>query len=136
MKRIRLTNQTEIEVYDISDTKESLTISFLNADSNNMEAVFSSAENLAIIQYFVGTDLMKGYAGFTKLQRCEKQMGVTIRIDYTTPDSSTESGFAETTVDILTITLIRPSRIVEVAAETAQNTADIDYIAMETGVSV
>lgn len=136
MKRIRLTNQTEIEVYNISDTKESLTVSFLNADSNSMEAVFLSAENLAVIQYFVGSDLMKGYAGFTKLQKYEKQMGVTISIDYATPDPSTESGFAETTVDILTITLIRPSRIVEVAAETAQNTADIDYIAMETGVSV
>lgn len=136
MKKIRLTNQTEIEVYNISDTKESLTISFLNADSNNMETVFSSAENLTIIQYFVGTDLMKGYAGFTRLQKYEKQMGVTISIDYTTPDSSTESGFAETTVDILTITMIKPSKIREVAAETAQNTADIDYIAMETGVIV
>ena len=57
-------------------------------------------------------------------------------MDYTTPDESTESGFEEVKADVLTITLSKLPEIVVVADQTEQNRADIDYIAMETGVNV
>lgn len=136
MKKIRLTDQTEIEVYRISDTDKSLTISLLNADANKTEKVFCNSSNLDIIQYYVGADIIKGYAGFTKLQKYEKLMDQTLSIDYSVPDASTESGFAEEKGNILTLTLIRPSKITAIAAKTEQNTADIDYIEMEMGVNV
>ncbi len=136
MKKIRLLDQTELEVYNISDAGNTLSIDMLNADSSAMEAVFSNADNLAIIQYFVGSDLIKGYAGYTEIQRYQKNMGQVISIDYATPDSSTKSGFAEEVADIFTVILIKPEKIESVEAQTEQNRADIDYIAMETGVEV
>lgn len=136
MKKIRLLDQTELEVYNISDAGNTLSIDMLNVDSSAMEAVFSNSDNLSIIQYFVGSDLIKGYAGYTGLQRYQKNMGQTISIDYATPDSATESGFAEETADIFTVILIKPEKIEAVEALAEQNRADLDYIAMETGVEV
>ena len=63
-------------------------------------------------------------------------MNQVLSVDYTTPDESTESGFEEVKADVLTITLSKLPEIVVVADQTEQNRADIDYIAMETGVNV
>lgn len=136
MKKIRLVDQTEYEVYNIACVGNVLTIEILNADSNAMEAAFSASDNLAVIQYYVGTELIKGYAGYTALQQYSKKKNQTISTDYNTPDPSTPSGFAEKAADVLTLTLIKPEEIEVVSAQTEQNRADIDYIAMETGVEV
>lgn len=136
MKKIRFNDLSELEIYDITESGDILTIDILNAAAGDMETLFSARDNLSAIQYFVGTDLISGYAGYTELREYGKKMGQTISTDYSTPDAATQSGFAETVADILTVTLTRPSEVRAIASRAAQNRADIDYIAMETGVEV
>ena len=57
-------------------------------------------------------------------------------VDYTIEDETTDSGFAETKADVLTVTLAKLPKIESVEDQTEQCRADIDYIAMETGVNV
>lgn len=136
MKKIRLVDQTEYEVYNIACVDNAFTIEMLNADSNAMEAAFSAPDNLAVIRYYVGTELIKGYAGYTVLQQYSKKKNQIISTDYNTPETSTSSGFAEKAADMLALILVKPEEIEVVSAQTEQNRADIDYIAMETGVEV
>ncbi len=136
MKKIRLVDQTEIEIYNITQSGDTLHIDILNGNATSLETTFADADNLSVIQYYVDTDLMCAYAKFDQLQSYIKRMDQVLSVDYTTPDETTDSGFAETKADVLTITLAKLPKIVAVANQTDQNTADIDYIAMETGVNV
>jgi len=136
MKKIRLVDQTEIEIYNITQSGDTLQIDILNGDATALEEIFKDADNLSVIQYYVGEDLMIAYARFDQLQSYAKRMSQVLAVDYTTEDETTDSGFAETKADVLTVTLAKLPKIVAVADQTDQNTADIDYIAMETGVNV
>ena len=136
MKKIRFTDKTELEIYNISCSGNTLTVEILNGNSSDLETLFKDSDNLAVLQYYVGTELVKGYSGYTQLQKYEKRMNQTISTDYNTPDSSTESGFAEEKADISVITLIKPEKIEAVADKTEQNAADIAYLAMESGVDL
>ena len=136
MKKIRLVDQTEIEIYNITQSGDTLQIDILNGDATALEEIFKDADNLSVIQYYVGEDLMIAYASFDQLQSYAKKMNQVLAVDYTIEDETTDSGFAETKADVLTITLAKLPKIVAVASQTDQNTADIDYIAMETGVNV
>lgn len=136
MKKIRLVDQTEIEIYNITQSGDTLHIDILNGNATSLETTFADADNISVIQYYVDTDLMCAYAKFDQLQSYIKRMDQVLSVDYTTPDETTDSGFAETKADVLTITLAKLPKIVAVASQTDQNTADIDYIAMETGVNV
>ena len=136
MKKIRLVDQTEIEIYNITQSGDTLQIDILNGDATALEEIFKDADNLSVIQYYVGEDLMIAYARFDQLQSYAKKMNQVLAVDYTIEDETTDSGFAETKADVLTITLAKLPKIVAVASQTDQNTADIDYIAMETGVNV
>ena len=55
------------------------------------------------MRYYVGIDLMYGYAGFKKIARLEYTPNIVSSIDYTQEDKTTESGFAETHVDVCTV---------------------------------
>ena len=136
MKKIRLVDQTEIEIYNITQSGDTLQIDILNGDASTLEETFKDSDNLAVIKYYVDTYLMCAYAKFDQLQSYTKRMNQVLSVDYTTPDESTESGFEEVKADVLTITLSKLPEIVVVADQTEQNRADIDYIAMETGVNV
>lgn len=136
MKKIRLVDQTEIEIYNITQSGDTLQINILNGDATALEETFKDADNLSVIQYYVEEDLMIAYARFDQLQSYTKRMGQVLAVDYTIEDETTDSGFAETKADVLTVTLAKLPKIVAVANQTDQNTADIDYIAMETGVNV
>lgn len=136
MKKIRLVDQTEIEIYNITQSGDTLQIDILNGDATALEETFKDADNLSVIQYYVEEDLMIAYARFDQLQSYTKRMGQVLSVDYTIEDETTDSGFAETKADVLTVTLAKLPKIVDVANQTDQNTADIDYIAMETGVNV
>ena len=108
-------------------------------EENTLDSVvetFSDQTKTAVMRYYVGVDLMEGYAGYTKLQGAVYQPDVTVGIDYTQTDPTTESGFVETKVNLLTVTMQKASAISLVARQTDQNTANIDYIAMETGVDL
>nr|DAF88913.1 MAG TPA: hypothetical protein [Siphoviridae sp. ctoyo6]DAR18420.1 MAG TPA: hypothetical protein [Caudoviricetes sp.] len=136
MKKIRLVDQTEIEIYNITQSGDTLQIDILNGDATALEETFKDADNLSVIQYYIEEDLMIAYARFDQLQSYTKRMGQVLAVDYTIEDETTDSGFAETKADVLTVTLAKLPKIVDVANQTDQNTADIDYIAMETGVNV
>lgn len=136
MKKIRLVDQTEIEIYNITQSGDTLQIDILNGDASALEETFKDADNLSVIQYYVEEDLMIAYARFDQLQSYVKRMSQVLAVDYTIEDETTDSGFAETKADVLTVTLAKLPKIVDVANQTDQNTADIDYIAMETGVNV
>ena len=136
MKKIRLVDQTEIEIYNITQSGDTLQIDILNGDATALQETFKDADNLSVIQYYIEEDLMIAYARFDQLQSYTKRMGQVLAVDYTIEDETTDSGFAETKADVLTVTLAKLPKIVDVANQTDQNTADIDYIAMETGVNV
>ena len=136
MKKIRLVDQTEIEIYNITQSGDTLQIDILNGDATALEETFKDADNLSVIQYYVEEDLMIAYARFDQLQSYVKRMSQVLAVDHTIEDETTDSGFAETKADVLTVTLAKLPKIVDVANQTDQNTADIDYIAMETGVNV
>ena len=136
MKKIRFSDNTELEIYNISCSGNTLTVEILNGNSSDLETLFKDSDNLAVLQYYVGTELVKGYSGYTQLQEYKKRMDQTISTDYSTPDSSTESGFAEEKADISVITLVKPEKIDVVSDQTEQNAADIAYLAMESGVDL
>ena len=136
MKKIRLVDQTEIEIYNITQSGDTLQIDILNGDATALEETFKDADNLSVIQYYVGEDLMIAYARFDQLQSYAKRMNQVLAVDYTIEDETTDSGFAETKADVLTVTLAKLPKIESVEDQTEQNRADIDYIAMETGVNV
>lgn len=125
MKKIRLVNGTEYEIYSISDTSDLLTVSMLDADATAMEQAFKDAENLAIIQYYVGTDLMKAYARYTQLTEYDKKMDQLMSVDYATPDDTTESGFAETRNDVLTLHI---KRVAQTTSETEDLTTRVEAL--------
>ena len=136
MKKIRLVDQTEIEIYNITQSGDTLQIDILNGDATALEEIFKDADNLSVIQYYVGEDLMIAYARFDQLQSYAKTMNQVLAVDYTIEDETTDSGFAETKADVLTVTLAKLPKIESVEDQTEQCRADIDYIAMETGVNV
>lgn len=136
MKKIRLVDQTEIEIYNITQSGDTLQIDILNGDATALEETFKDADNLSVIQYYVEEDLMIAYARFDQLQSYTKRMGQVLAVDYTIEDETTDSGFAETKADVLTVTLAKLPKIESVEDQTEQCRADIDYIAMETGVNV
>lgn len=136
MKKIRLVDQTEIEIYNITQSGDTLQIDILNGDATALEETFKDADNLSVIQYYVGEDLMIAYARFDQLQSYTKRMSQVLAVDYTIEDETTDSGFAETKADVLTVTLAKLPKIEAVEDQAEQNRADIDYIAMETGVNV
>ena len=136
MKKIRLVDQTEIEIYNITQSGDTLQIDILNGDATALEETFKDADNLSVIQYYVEEDLMIAYARFDQLQSYTKRMGQVLAVDYTIEDETTDSGFAETKADVLTVTLAKLPKIESVEDQTEHCRADIDYIAMETGVNV
>ena len=136
MKKIRLVDQTEIEIYNITQSGDTLQIDILNGDATALEETFKDADNLSLIQYYVEEDLMIAYARFDQLQSYTKRMGQVLAVDYTIEDETTDSGFAETKADVLTVTLAKLPKIESVEDQTEQCRADIDYIAMETGGNV
>lgn len=136
MKKIRLVDQTEIEIYNITQSGDTLQIDILNGDATALEETFKDADNLSVIQYYVEEDMMIAYARFDQLQSYTKRMGQVLAVDYTIEDETTDSGFAETKADVLTVTLAKLPKIESVEDQTEQCRADIDYIAMETGVNV
>ena len=74
MKKIRFSDNTELEIYNISCSGNTLTVEVLNGKSTDLETLFKDSDNLAVIQYYVGTELVKGYAGYTQLQEYKKRI--------------------------------------------------------------
>ncbi len=136
MNKIIFSNQTEIEVSNITQSSDILEIVIDSSDINSVIEKFRDKSATSVMRYYAGLDLIRGYAGYTKLQDVRFEPDVVTSVDYTVTDPTTESGFAEEKTDRCIVTMKKASMIASVANQTAQNTANIDYLAMETGIEL
>jgi len=136
MGKIVFKDGSEIEIADVRQTGESLTVEINTKDANHVIESFSNPAAVTVMWYYEGLDLIRGYAGYSKLKSVEFTPGVVESIDYSQTDGTTESGFVERTVDKCRVTMEKVSLIASVAGQTAQNTANIDYLAMEAGLEL
>lgn len=137
MNKIRFANDTEMEVAGVTQAGDTLRIDVKTADVNAV--IGSFRDNLAAtsrMRYYVGTDLLRGYTGYTLLTGVEFTPDVVSGIDYETEDETTESGFAEIKVDEVTVIMRRVDKVTQVAAAAEQLAANLDFVAMETGVEI
>ena len=103
MRKIVFKSGKELEIYGITQSGKSLQISIKSSDVKSIIDTFSDSGNTAVMRYYVGTDLMCGYAGFKKFAGLEYTPDVTASINYEQEDSTTESGFAESHVAVCTV---------------------------------
>ena len=137
MNKIRFANDTEMEVSGVTRAGDTLRIETNTANVNAVVASFR--DNLAAtsrMRYYVGTDLLRGYTGYTLLTGVEFTPDVVSGIDYETEDETTESGFAEIKEDKVTVIMRRVDKVTQVAAAAEQLAANLDYVAMETGIEL
>lgn len=137
MNKIRFANDVEMEVSGVTQAGDTLKIETDTADVNAV--IGSFRDNLAAtsrMRYYVGTDLLRGYTGYTLLAGVEFTPDAVSGIDYETEDETTESGFAELKVDKVTVIMRRVDKVTQVAAAAEQLAANLDYVAMETGIEL
>lgn len=136
MNKIVFSNNTELEISNVTQSSDTLTVTVDTSDVNSVIEKFRDKSATSVMRYYSGTDLIRGYAGFTKLQDISFVPDVVVSTNYEIEDPTTESGFAEVTKDRCIVTMKKVSMLVSVAGQTAQNTANIDYLAMETGIEL
>lgn len=103
MRKIVFKSGKELEIDGITQSGKSLQISIKSSDVRNIIDTFSDSGNTAVMRYYVGTDLMCGYAGFKKFAGLEYTPDVIASINYEQEDATTESGFAESHVNVCTV---------------------------------
>lgn len=137
MHKIRFANDKEMEVSGVTQAGDTLKIEIETADVNSVAASFrDNAAATSRIKYYVGSDLLRGYAGYTKMTGIEFTPDVVTNVDYETEDATTESGFAEVKVDKVSVTMQRVDKVTRIAAAAEQLAANLDYVAMETGIEL
>ena len=99
MRKIVFKSGKELEIESISSSGEGLNITTTTEDANSLIETFSDKENTAVMRLYVGSDLIQGYAGYTKLKSLEFITGVVRNINYEVEDATTESGFEEDAVN-------------------------------------
>jgi len=136
MNKLRFADNTEMEVFGVTNAGNILKVMVPGGELDSLVVTFKDVTKLTPLRYFEDDVLLRGYAGYTKFAGMEYAPDVLQDVDYTTEDATTESGFHEVHTDIVTVTLEKVPAVALVAAKTEKNTADIDYLAMETGVEL
>lgn len=103
MRKIVFKSGKELEIDGIVQSGKTLQISIKSSDTKSIIDMFSNAENTAVMRYYVGTDLICGYAGFKKFVSLKYTPDVIASINYEQEDATTESGFAESHVAVCTV---------------------------------
>lgn len=103
MKKIVFKSGKELEIDGITQSGKFLQISIKSSDVKSIIDTFSNSENTAVMRYYVGTDLICGYAGFKKFASLEYTPDVIASINYEQEDATTESGFVESHVAVCTV---------------------------------
>lgn len=110
MKKIIFSDNTELEISNISDAGSDLKIEIESSDVNSIILKFhKNSAATEVMRFYVGIDLMKGYAGYTEMTNLQYVPHVTTSVDYETTDNTTESGFAETYADKTIVTMRKPA---------------------------
>jgi len=136
MNKIVFSDNTEIQISNVTQSGDTLTITVDTPDVNAVIGKFRDRSATNVMRYYAELDLIRGYAGYTKLQGVLFAPDIVTDVDYTTEDPATESGFVERVTDRCIVTMKKVSMLASVAGQTAQNTANIDYLAMETGIEL
>lgn len=103
MRKIVFKSGKELEIDGIVQSGKTLQISIKSSDLKNIIDMFSDAANTAVMRYYIGLDLMCGYAGFKRFAGMEYTPDVISSINYEQEDTSTESGFVESHVNVCTV---------------------------------
>lgn len=105
MNKIIFADNTEIQISGIAQSGDDLIITIDTSDINYVIEKFRDKSAISVMRYYSGLDLIRGYAGFTKMQDVRFEPDVVTNIDYATTDQTTESGFAEETADRCIVTM-------------------------------
>lgn len=136
MNKIVFSDNTEIQISNVIQSGNTLRIAVDTSDANAVIAKFRDKSATAVMRYYAGLDLIRGYAGYTEMHDMSFMPDVVVDTNYEIEDVATESGFLEQTTDRCVVTMKKTSMLASVAVQTAQNTANLDYMAMETGIEL
>ncbi len=136
MNKIVFSDNSEIQIFGVSQSADTLLITIDTSDVNDLAQKFQNRSLTKVMRYYAGIDLIRGYSGYTNLKNISYTPAVTVSVDYATEDPTTESGFSEERADKCVVTMEKTSMLASVAGQTAQNTANIDYLAMEAGLEL
>lgn len=136
MNKIVFSDNSELQITETSQTANDLLITIDTSNVNELSEKFQDKTLTKVMRYYSGIDLIRGYSGYINLKNISFTPGVTVSVDYSIEDPSTESGFSEKKVDRCIVTMEKTSMLASVAGQTAQNTANIDYLAMEAGIEL
>ena len=110
MKKIIFSDNTELEISNISETGSGLKMEIDSSDVNSIIQKFNnSPDKTSVMRYYAGIDLLRGYSGYTEMASLQYVPHVTTSVDYETTDDTTESGFSETYADKITVTMQKPA---------------------------
>ena len=140
MDTMKFKDNTEMEIIGaLKDATDGLEIKIAVEPGRTMDTIvetFTDPEKTAVMRRYDGPQVLEGYSGYTIMQSATYQPDVTMSIDYEQTDPTTASGFVEEKVNLCTVMMRKVPAISVVARQTDQNIANIDYIAMETGVDL
>lgn len=141
MKKIVFKSGKELEIDGIVQSGKTLQISIKSSDTKSSDTksiidMFSNAENTAVMRYYVGTDLICGYAGFKKFVSLKYTPDVIASINYEQEDATTESGFAESHVNVCTVHMEKAEEAVMPAGMTDKVTKlENDVSSITSGIN-
>lgn len=135
MNKIRFANDTEMEVYGVTQSGDTLHI---EVDTDDVNAVIdkfrANSAATSVMRYYVGTDLLRGYAGYAKLASIHYVPDVLRDINYEVVDPATASGFQETRVDTVTVTMQKTQEGIDsITAQLANHENEISVLKTDMG---
>lgn len=135
MNKIRFANDIEMEVYGVTQSGDTLHIEVDTADVNSVISKFrANSAATSVMRYYVGTDLLRGYAGYTKLAGIQYVPDVLRDINYAIVDPATASGFQETRVDTVTVTMQKTQEGIDaITAQLANHENEISVLKTDMG---
>ena len=121
MNKLRFANGNEIEIVSVAQNDNTLlNIEMETSNVNDVISAFNeNADQTSVMRYYVGTDLIRGYAGFTNMTKVEYIPRVVKSIDYSETDPTTASGFVEEVVDKAFVTMSKPDAVTALQADVA-----------------
>lgn len=121
MNKLRFANGNEIEIVSVSQSDNtSLNIEMETSNVNDVISAFNeNSDQTSVMRYYIGTDLIRGYAGFTNMAKVEYVPRVVKSIDYSETDPATGSGFVEEVVDKVFVTMSKPDAVTALQADVA-----------------
>lgn len=104
MKKIVFLNQEEIQVEEVLKVGDLLKISVKTSDIQSVVSAFGdNPAATKLMRFYIGTDLMSGYKGYTRLSQLVYTPSVLDSIDYSVEDAASASGFLESYADVVTV---------------------------------